>query len=348
MFSRLLNVPRKLAAITGAGLFLALTAAPASAQEPRAEAEATVDDIIVVARRSGAPMWEVSRDDGPSLILVGNLNGLPRDLEWSPDALEEAARRSQRVLFPPEGRVSPADVLRLLWRIRTISSLPRGTTTADYLTPEWQARLDARMAGERNDRWRSSSLLILGSDLLEDQAGLRRGGRDAVDVVRRASRRARVPGRPVGFVRGDELVESLISSPPQTHIPCLQAAIEAAEQGREVFRARAEAWRRYRVAEVVASPLDRALFQCWPWGDPEIGPQLRAAWLDAIEQALTEDGVTLAVAPLRLLAEPGGVLDDLEARGFDIDGPAWRPAEEAAPEDEAVEDAPEPAAAPEA
>jgi len=30
------------------------------------------------------------------------------------------------------------------------------------------------------------------------------------------------------------------------------------------------------------------------------------------------------VAPLRVLAETGGVLDDLERRGFEIIGPDWR------------------------
>lgn len=299
---------------------LLIAPAPARAQTPD---ETEVDEIVVVARRSGAPMWTVTRDDR-TLILVGNLTGVPRNLSWSPDALEEASRRSQRVLFPPEGRVSPADILRLIWRVRTISGLPRGRTTADYLSPTEQARLDVLMAGERNDRWRSQSLLMLGVDLMQERAGFQRGGRDAVDVVRRASRRARVPGRPVGIVRGDDLVDSLISAPPETHRPCLVAAMAAAEAGEGEFERRAEAWRHYRVADVVASPLDAALFQCWPWGDPEIGPQLKTAWVSAIEAALGEPGVTLAVAPVRLLAEPGGVLDDLEARGFEIDGPSWR------------------------
>jgi len=55
-----------------------------------------------------------------------------------------------------------------------------------------------------------------------------------------------------------------------------------------------------------------------------VAPLLRAQWAEAIEAALDEPGVTLAVAQLRLLAEPGGVLDVLEARGFDIIGPRWR------------------------
>lgn len=289
--------------------------------------ESSVDEIIVFARRSGAPMWIINQG-GNTLILVGSLQGVPRDLRWSPDDLEAAAARSDRILFPPEGRASPMDLIRIMWRIRTIGWLPKDTTTADYLPPEVQARLETMMADQRNDAWRTQSLFILGIDLLEEKAGFERGGVNAVDVVRRASRRARVPGEPVGIVRGDELVESLISSPPETHAPCLEASLAAAEAGEDAFRNRADAWRRFNVAAVVASPLDRALFQCWPWGDPAIGPQLKTAWLTAIETALGQDGVTLAVAPTRLLAEPGGVLDDLEARGFVIEGPTWRYVEE--------------------
>lgn len=308
-----------------------LGAAPQSARAQTAqESEATtVDEVVVLARRSGAPMWTVSRGDS-TLILVGAITGVPRDLAWRPDDLEAAAARSQLILTPQEGRASVTDVLRVIWRIRTIARMPRGQTSADYLTPEWQARLEAVMAGERSQDWRTKSLLILGFDLMQDKAGYtgRRGGDDALDVIRRAARRARVQTRPVGTVRGDELVSSLVDAPQSAHVPCVEAAIAAAEQGPHAARQRAEDWRARRVAEVVASPIDKALNECWPWGDPEIAPQLHQQWAAAIETALILPGVTMGVAPVRLLAEEGGVLDGLEARGFDVVGPEWKPVTE--------------------
>jgi len=126
-------------------------------------------------------------------------------------------------------------------------------------------------------------------------------------------------------MQGDDLIEDLLTAAPQTRIPCMHAAIAAAEAGPEAVEARGLAWTRFEVAEVMASPIQRAVDQCWPWGDPTAGPQLRAAWVEAIETALGEDGVTLAVTPLGLLAEPGGVLDQLEAQGAVIEGPPWRP-----------------------
>jgi hypothetical protein len=298
-----------------------LAATPVLAQELEAD---RVEDIIVIARRSDVPVWEVSKGDR-SLILVGNIRGVPRDLQWSPAGLEEATARADRVLYPPVGRISPADIFRLIWRGRTVTQLPDGKTSADYLDPAVQTRLEAVMAGERGDDWRTRSFFLLGINLMNDHAGFqRRSGRDAEDAVREAARRARVAGRSVGFVRGDEIVDNLITQPPEVYRPCIAAAVTAAEAGPGNFAERADDWRARRVPDVLANPLDIALGQCWPWGDPEIGPQLRGQWLTAISDAVEQPGVTLAVAPLRLLAEPGGVLDGLEADGFDIVGPEWR------------------------
>jgi len=270
-------------------------------------------------------MWTITRGD-TTLILVGAITSIPRDLSWRPDDLEAAAARSDLILFPQQGRASMADILRVVWRARTIGLMPQGQTTADYLTPEYQARLEAIMAGDRNQDWRTKSLLIVGFELMQDKAGYARGGTgdDAMDVIRRAARRARVTVRPVGTVRGDELIDSLITAPQTAHVPCVEAAIAAAELGPDAARERAEDWRALRVADVVASPIDRALNQCWPWGDPEIAPQLRQQWSAAIETAMISPGVTMGVAPIRLLAEEGGVLDALEARGFEVVGPEWK------------------------
>jgi len=304
------------AGVGSAGLAAAQTAGPQVSE---------LDEVIVLARRSGAPMWTVTRDDS-TLILVGAITGIPRDLSWRPNDLEAAAARSDLILMPQEGRASVADLFRVIWRARTIGLMPGGQTSADYLTAGWQGRLETVMADESNQDWRRKSLLFLSFDLMREKAGYtgQRGGEDATDVIRRAARRARVDVRPVGTVRGDEIVESLISAPQSAHVPCVEAAIAAAEVGVDAARERAEDWRALRVADVVASPIDRALNQCWPWGDPEIAPQLRQQWAAAIETAMISPGVTMGVAPIRLLADEGGVLDGLKARGFEVVGPEWK------------------------
>ena len=302
---------------------LAQTDPPAGTQD---ETVSQVDEIVVTARRSGAPIWTVTRD-GSTLILVGAIRSIPRAVEWRPGDLEETARSADLILTPQVGELSIGDIFRVIWRMRTIGRLPEGRTTADYLDAPTQARLEALMAGERDQGWRTQSLLLLGFDLMKDRAGLGQGPEsdDAADIVRRAGRRADIETRPVGTVRGAEMVESLISAPPETHVACVTRAIAAAEAGPDTSRQRAVAWTRRQVAAVVNSPIDQAMARCWPWADADIAPVLHRQWADAIEEALSAPRVTLAVAPIRLLGEPDGILDQLQARGFEIDGPEWRP-----------------------
>lgn len=309
-------------------LSLMSVAAPGLAQtatvaEPQEEAT-TLDEIVVLARRSGAPIWEVTRD-GATVLLVGEISGVPEATPWSPAALEAATARSQRVMSGTGVKGSFSDILRLIWRSRTLTRLPNETTSADYLEPDWQARLDAIEARVDEDYSRKSFLLTAG-DLLRDGTGYGRDtSDDAGDVVRRAARRARTPVTSVqAQMQGDQLVEDLLTAPPETRLVCMHAAIQAAEAGPPAVLARGQAWTRFQVAEVMASPIQQALEQCWPWGDPAIGPELKTAWTTAIQTALTETGVTMAVAPLGVLAEAGGVLDRLEAQGAEIEGPEWK------------------------
>lgn len=291
------------------------------------DAPEAVEDIVVTARRVEAPLWEVHQGDS-TLILVGAIEGLPYDLEWRSEALEAAADRADRVLFPPEARASFADLGRLLWRMRTVAFLPDGKQAGDYLSPDMNARFQALEPGAAR-----TSLLLSATSLLQNHAGYARRSRAAAEVVRASARRRKVRVEPVDVLRGSDIAEMLINTPPEVHLPCMEAAIAAAEAGPESAALRAEAWKRRRVQAVLNSPLERAVDVCWPWGAAGPETQVRARWTEELDAALTQDGVTLAVAPLHLLAEPGGVLDRLEARGVEIAGPEWKgpPLAETAP-----------------
>jgi hypothetical protein len=290
---------------------------------PAPEAATALEDVVVTARRSGAPMWEVRRGDS-TVLLVGEIRGVPAATPWRPDALEAATLRADRVFSGMRVQASFSDLFRLIWRSRTFVSLPEGKTTADYLPPEWQVRLSALEVRYDQDYSRRS-FLISSEDLLTDRLRFDRATTDdAGDVVKRAARRGHIKIRAVDAGRGDELIENLLTAAPETFVPCMEAAIAATEAGPESLVARGEAWTKFRVPAVLASPLERALGVCWPWGDPSLGPQLKAEWVKAVNAGLGETGVTMAVAPLGVLAEPGGVLDQLEAQGLEIDGPVWR------------------------
>lgn len=269
-------------------------------------------------------MWEVRRGDS-TVLLVGEILGVPAATPWRPDALEAATLRADRVFSGMQVQASFSDLFRVIWRSRTLARLPGETTSADYLSPEWQARLDA-LEARYNQDYSRKSFLISSGDLLTDRLRFNRDTAENVrDVVKRAARRGHIRVRAVDAGRGDEIIENLLTAKPEDFVPCMQAAIAATEAGAPSLVARGEAWTRFQVPAVLTSPLQQALGVCWPWGDPSLGPQLKAEWVSAVNSGLAEKGVTMAVAPLTVLAEPGGVLDQLEAAGLEIDGPDWKP-----------------------
>lgn len=301
-----------------AGCALAL-GTPALAQDP------TPNEIIVTAQRSGAPMWTIDTPQG-AIVLVGEIRSVPKATPWFPDRLEEATAGADRVILGLRPKVSPGDVFRIIFAGGKITKLPKDTTAADYLDPVQAQRLAALEAKYDQDYARSS-FLITAFDLLARRLGFNRDtGKDASDVVEKAARKAKVPAEPVGTIRGKDMLDSLAEAEPRSHLPCLDAAMTATEIGPELVEKRGADWRAFDVPAVMANPLEQALGQCWPWADRQVGGELRGQWLAAIDRAAQESGITLAVAPLRVLAEDQGVLDQLEAKGFDIRGPDWRAA----------------------
>jgi uncharacterized protein YbaP (TraB family) len=295
----------------------AIWAAPAFAQ-----ADPDDDAIVVIAQRSGAPMWTVETPTG-TVILVGEIRAVPKSTPWQPDRLQDAATGASRVILRALPRFSPGDVLRLIFAGGRFTRLPGDTVAADYLTPVQRARLGA-LEAEHHVDYDRRSFLMSAFDLLARRLDFDADTTDdATDVVRKAADRADVPiDRPQRF-RGEDLLDNLAEAEPSSHIACLDAAMAATQAGQDVIAARGDDWRKFDVPAVMANPLEVALGTCWPWADDDLAAEIRDQWTGMIVKAATDAGVTLAVVPLRVLAEREGVLDQLEQRGFTVAGPVW-------------------------
>lgn len=306
---------RRMALLLAIGL---VHATPAIAQTDPGE-----NAIVVTAQRSGAPMWTIDTPAG-TVILVGEIRAIPKATPWQPDRLEQASAGANRVILRASPKFSPGDILRLIFAGGRVTQLPDRSVAADYLSVEQRAQLAALEAEYRVDYDRRS-FLMSAFDLLVRRLDFDNDTtEDATDVVRKAAERADVPiDRPERF-RGEDLLDNLAAAEPASHIACLDAAMSATEAGRDIIEARADDWRRSDVQAVMANPLEVALGTCWPWADDELGSEIREQWTGMIADAADDTGVTLAVVPLRVLAEKGGVLDRLEARGFLVAGPDWR------------------------
>lgn len=300
---------------------VALSGSSVAAQE--APAAQSQNAIVVTAQRSGAPMWTIETPTG-AVILVGEIRAVPKATPWRPDRLEEATAASTRVIIRARPKFSPGDFLRLIFRGGRFTKLPDKRVAGDYLDSAQRARL-AALEAEYDKDYDRRSFLMASFDLLARRLDFDDDTTDdATEVVKDAAKDADVPIiRPERF-RGEDLLDNLAEADPTSHIPCLKAAMTATEAGQDIITARGAAWRRYAIAEVMANPLEIALGQCWPWADDELGVEIRDQWTGMISDAADQTGTTLAVVPLRVLAEPGGVLDQLEAQGFPIGGPDWR------------------------
>ena len=268
-------------------------------------------------------MWTIETPNG-TIILVGEIAAVPEATPWFPDRLEAATKDAQRVILGTRPRVSPGDVLRMIFSGGRFTSLPDNRVAADYLTPAQLQRL-AALEQQYDQDYSRKSFLMSGFDLLAQRLRFNRDtGDDASDIVREAAEDADVPIVRAGTVRGEDMLDNLAQADPRTHIPCLEAAMTAAEAGAGVIQQRGEDWRTFDIPAVMASPLEIALGQCWPWADQEMGGELRGQWVAAITRATEAEGVTLAVVQLRVLAEEGGVLDQLAQHGLEVAGPKWR------------------------
>lgn len=298
--------------------FATFASASAVAQEL-----APQNSIVVTAQRSGAPMWTIDTDTG-TVILVGEIRAVPKATPWFPDRLEEATKEADRVILRAAPKFSPGDAFRLIFSGGKFTKLPDKTVAAEYLSAEQRARL-AALETEYDVDYDRRSFLMTGFDLLARRLDFDDDTvKDATDIVKKAANKADVPiQRPERF-RGEDLLDNLADAPPQSHIPCLEAAMGATEAGQAIIEKRGDDWRKFDIPAVMDNPLEVALGTCWPWADDELGDEIRGQWVSMISAASEQSGVTLAVVPLRVLAERDGVLDQLEARDFSIGGPDWK------------------------
>jgi hypothetical protein len=313
------------AAIAAAAYCLA-PAAPAVAQTTAANGQTQAEEILVIGRRSGAPMWRVTGENG-TIVLVGGINGVSKTTKWDPESLMEALRRADRVMFPQSMALtaSPFSAIGWIAKWKKMASLPKGQSLAQFVAPDHMRRLAAlEVRGVAKEDYPSRHPLHLGRDLQDRAKGEIDYSRNAAEYVARAVKKydLAVAVDPIARGKAKPVVKDLFASSPEEHVPCLIDSIAAAEAGPAAVQARSDAWAARRVKEVLASPAEGFHNSCWPHG-AGLGPT-NADLVAQMRQLLGEDKVTVAVLGLRSLAESGGILDSLQAAGYDVQGPEWK------------------------
>jgi hypothetical protein len=271
-------------------------------------------------------MWRVTGEDA-TVVLVGGINGVSETTKWDPESLIDALRRADRVMFPQSMALTASPFRAIGWiaKWNKMGSLPKDQNLAQFVAPDHIRRLaalEARGMGKQGFEGRHP--LHLARDLQDKAKGDIDYSRNAADYVARAVKKYDLPVAVDPITRGKAkpVVKDLFASSPTEHVPCLVDSIAAAEAGPAAVQARSDAWAARRVKEVLASPAEGFHNSCWPHG-AGLGPS-RDDLVAQMRQLLREKGVTVAVLGLRSLAESGGILDSLQAAGYDIQGPEWK------------------------
>lgn len=308
----------------GAAGMAAIALASAAPAQNKADDRAQVEDIVVTGRKSGVPMWIV-RGETTTLVLVGGINGVSKTTHWDPGALIEALRKADRVMFPQSFALTASPFRAIGWiaKWNKMGSLPKDQSLSAIAGPQAMRRLAALRARSmvRADYDRRHPL-HLAFDLRDRAKGDIDYGRDVAEYARNAAKKHKLAEVvPIQRSKAKPVVKDLFASTPQDHLPCLDAALAVAEAGPAAIQARSDAWAARRVRDVLSSPAEPVYERCWPSG---IFAERNVELLPQMKQLLAQPQVTVAVLNLRTLAERGGLLDGLEAAGFDIQGPAWK------------------------
>jgi hypothetical protein len=123
-----------------------------------------------------------------------------------------------------------------------------------------------------------------------------------------------------------DMLEALKTMPAATERTCVEASLITIESGLPRLVDRAQAWAVGNVERIENLPELKNVDACRTALDAGKGAldvigRIRRTWLDNIDKYLRSAGTTIAVVNLDMLLERGGLLDELRAKGYEVDPP---------------------------
>ncbi len=301
-------------------------------------AAAALEEVLVTGERPGPGMWRVSKG-GHDLWILATLQPLPKNMIWRSATVEQRIAASQIVLEPP---VVDADVgffrsLTLIPSLLRARKSPDGRTLEQVLPHELYIRwlaLRVRYLGSSDDEQKRPMLAAL--DLYPkalDQSGLT-SNEGVWETVEKIAHKNRVPLQPVVLsLKVDDAkgaVRDLNKIPAEAEIACFRKTIERLETDLQPMRQRANFWSLGDIVGLRSLPYPDEEVACLDafLAVPEFREQFESArtriaqlWLSTAEAALDKNVSSFAVLPISVLLKQDGLLDQLKAKGYEIQEP---------------------------
>ncbi|MXW03392.1 MAG: hypothetical protein F4X59_14900 [Holophagales bacterium] len=301
------------------------------------------DEIQVLGKLPGPPLWKVTRGDHV-LWILGTPELVPDGLRWQSDSIERALAQSSEYLTSPSLRVgttNPVKGVRLLRKHRRTRRIPDQGTLEDLLPEDlYQLFSETRLryAPKRDglEELRPSVAAEEIFDSAAQSAGLESGRTIGRAIEKRARKHnvKRVPTHLSERYKDSPLLDSIREVAAGTEQACLQALLQGLDAQLEAHARLATAWAVGDLASIRAHSGDSATGVCDFFTlalDPEVLSQavsrVRALWLENVDRALSDNESTFAVLPLGDLLLPDGLLSRLRQRGYEVVEPDEAPPE---------------------
>lgn len=284
---------------------------------------------MVNGERTGPGMWHV-RQGAAQLWILGSMSPLPKGITWRSKQVEQVLGSSSRVLVQKPFDIGIARILWLLITDRSLLLVGGGKRLRDVLPADLHARFALQRAKYTDDanKWERFRPLIAAAFL--QQAAFHQVGLstrlDMGAAVRKLADKHDVPVEEIKIAGVGDVIEAMKTLPRTTENACVAASLATVESDLPRLVDRAQAWANGNIERIQHLPQPAEVGSCRAALDAGVGAadliaRMRRTWLGAFDKYLQKGGVTVAVVNMDMLLEPGGLLDQLRAKGYAVDAP---------------------------
>ncbi len=288
-----------------------------------------LDELVVTGERTGPGMWHVHRGSA-QLWILGSMSPLPKGITWRSTQVERVLEGTDQVLVQKPFEIGIARILWLLLTERSALLVRGGKRLKDVLPADLHARFAVQRAKYTDDpdKWERFRPLIAAAFL--QQAAFHRVGLstrlDLGAAVRALAKKHRVRVEEIKIAGVGDVMDALKTLPPATENICVAASLATIEGDLPRLSDRAEAWASGNLERIEKLREPAEVDACRAALDTGVGAadliaRMRRTWLGTMEKYLQGGGVTLAVVNMDMLLEPGGLLDEIRAKGYEVDAP---------------------------
>jgi hypothetical protein len=318
---------------TAALLAALVFAAPLAAQTGDA-AQPTIEEITVIGRYPGPPLWKVT-SGARTLWVFGELSPVPKGLDWDPRNAERVLDRAGVVIGSP--RVSamtlnPVRIFRLYRGARRLVRLPEDATLADQMPPELYARYAAlRMrylpkVDEDDEEVRPALAVLTLYRAALDDTGLTSDSGVGKTIARKMRRSKAEEAEVVVETEPETVLDELKKITPEAELACFASVLTSIETDLDGMKERANAWAIGDVAALKRFDYPDSQGNCLDAlvtveGFAQLRDELYGKWLSEAEHALATYDTSFSVLPMRELVAGDGLLAQLAARGYTVTAP---------------------------